>query len=122
MRGIVRGANGLRGARGFGSSDIYEARDRYLIRMDLPGVGRDDLTVRYDEGRLIVAGRKPSLADNGIRYHLKESFSGDFDRRFLLPDAAAVEAIEAEVRDGVLTVHIPKREELKPREVEIKVR
>lgn len=102
-------------------TDVYETTDEYVVSMDAPGIQKGDIGIKYEAGRLAITGRRQFIEQEGVRYHLKESLTGAFARSFNLPDDVEGERITAEVRDGVLTIHIPKRDEAKPRHVDIKV-
>jgi len=104
-------------------SDVIEDKDGYVIALELPGVHRDDVKLTLENGTLSISGerRAPEIGDNSKR-HLRERFHGRFERRFTLPDIVETENINASLKDGVLTVHIAKREMAKPRQIEIEVK
>jgi HSP20 family protein len=87
--------------------------------MDLPGLQKEDLNLLLEAGQLTVSGRRPSYQDEAHKYHLKETFSGEFTRTFTLPKGVDAEKVSAQVQDGVLVIQIPKRNEVKPRKIEI---
>jgi len=105
------------------SVDIEEAEDKYVIKADLPGVDKKDIDVKLENGVLSIRGEKNVEKETGknTRQHRRERFHGSFARSFTLPDAVKADAVDASYRDGVLTLHIPKTEEAKPRSIEIKV-
>ena len=105
------------------SVDIEEAEDKYVIKADLPGVDKKDIDVKLENGVLSIRGEKNVEKESGkdTRHHRRERFHGSFARSFTLPDAVQGDAVDASYRDGVLTLHIPKKEEAKPRSIEIKV-
>jgi HSP20 family protein len=119
--GRKRSAPVAAGSQGYPRTDVYETVDDFVIRMDVPGLQKGDIRIEYDDGKLTIAGQRQPSQNDGIRYHVKETFSGEFTRSFSLPDSAGSDNISAEVRDGVLTVKIPKREEVKPRRIDVKV-
>ena len=106
------------------SVDIEEKTDRYLIKADLPGVARDDIEVKLENGILSIRGEKRSEKttdqEDGKRHHT-ERFHGSFARSFTLPDAVRAEEIDASYRDGVLSLTIPKAESEKPKSINIRV-
>jgi HSP20 family protein len=105
------------------SVDIEEAEDKYVIKADLPGVEKKDIDVKLENGVLSIRGEKNVEKETGkdTRHHRRERFHGTFARSFTLPDAVRAEAVDASYRDGVLTLHIPKKEEAKPKSIDIKV-
>jgi len=103
--------------------DIEEDADKYLIRADLPGVDKDNIDVKLENGVLSIRGEKRSQSETGegTRHHRRERFHGTFARSFTLPEAVRADAIDASYRDGVLSLSIPKAEEAKPKAIDIKV-
>lgn len=122
FRPLVNGREGQREIdQTYPRTDVYENANEYVVSMDAPGIQKGDIEIKYEGGRLTITGRRRFLEQEGVRYHVKESFTGAFARSFNLPDNVEGDKIAAEVRDGVLTVRIPKREEAKPRHIDIKV-
>ena len=105
------------------SVDIEETEDKYVIKADLPGVDKKDIDVKLENGVLSIRGEKQVEKETGkdTRHHRRERFYGTFARSFTLPDAVDADAVDASYRDGVLSLHIPKKEEAKPRAIDIKV-
>jgi HSP20 family protein len=109
-------------ARGFAPSvDISEEDDGYLVRAELPGMGKSDVEITLKDEVLTLKGEKKTAAEEKKegRYYRRESWAGSFERRIVLPDTADPEGVSAEMKDGVLTVKIAKRPETKPRNIEI---
>lgn len=101
--------------------DVVETADAYNVRVELPGVPKESLTVEVKDNRLVLSGRKEAVAQSEEgRYRYSESRSGNFSRVFQIPRNVKSDAIEAEHKDGVLNLRIPKAEETKPKTVEIK--
>lgn len=97
-------------------ADILEAKDKYLIHMDVPGVREEALTIELAEGVLTVSGERKTLAkEEGYSFSLRETNYGKFKRSFRLNEAVQEDAITASLKDGILTIKIPKTEEKKPR-------
>ena len=93
------------------SADISETDMEYVIRAELPAVKKEDVQVTYDEGVITIKGeRKQQKDEKTEKYHRVESFYGSFERSFSLPENANAETIRCESKDGILTVHIPKTE------------
>ncbi len=90
--------------------DVYETADRYVLTAEVPGVLRDDIELAVVENRLTVRGSRPAAVTAGDRrdYHQVERGHGGFSRTFEFPDAFAADRISADLRDGILTVTLPK--------------
>jgi HSP20 family protein len=102
--------------------DIVEDDKEYLVKAELPEVTRDNVHVTVENGRLILKGeRRFEKEESGKKYHRVERSYGTFLRSFNLPENADAEKVEAEFKDGVLFVHLPKLEKAKPREIEVKI-
>jgi HSP20 family protein len=101
--------------------DVQETPDAFLLQADLPGVDNKDIDITMENGVLTLRGRRQSETrepDSG--YRRVERVSGEFFRRFTLPDTADAEAISAQMANGVLTVRIGKRAEIQPRRIQVK--
>ena len=101
--------------------DVSEDDGHYVVSVELPGVGKDDVTVECHDGVLTIRGEKKSEREEKkekSRY-LERSY-GAFSRSFTLPPNADPDRIQASFKDGVLTVTIAKTEEAKPRVISIK--
>jgi HSP20 family protein len=101
--------------------DVQETKDAFVLRADLPGVDPKDIDVTMENGVMTLRGRRASEArteEGG--YSRVERSSGEFFRRFTLPDSADPESISAQTNNGVLTVRIAKRPEVQPRRIQVK--
>jgi len=102
--------------------DISEDDQQYLIKVELPEMRREDVKVAVADGTLTISGeRKFEKEDQAWRYHRVERAYGSFGRSFSLPDDASPQKVTAELKDGVLKVHLAKTEEAKPRPVDVVV-
>lgn len=99
--------------------DIWENEDGFTILADVPGVGKDGVTVDYEEGELKIYGRSDASTGEGATALLNEYSVGDYSRVFRIPDMIDTEKISAVVRDGVLKVVLPKSEKLRARKIDI---
>ncbi len=90
------------------TADISETDEEYLIRAALPAVKKEDVKVTYQDGVLTLSGERRQEEQKDEKFHRVESYYGSFLRSFALPDAIEEEAIKAESKDGVLTIHVPK--------------
>jgi HSP20 family protein len=101
--------------------DVEEEDKAYMIKADLPGVSPENVEVTLERGVLTIRGeRKSERKEKRDNYHRIERFSGSFLRRFSLPDAADSDGVEADLKNGVLQVRIPKQEKAISRRIEIK--
>ena len=100
--------------------DVAETDAAYQVRIDLPGISKDDLDISYHDGTLAVSGeRSMEKAEDGTSFSRIERAYGSFYRSFSLPQAADADKIEATHENGVLSLHIPKTPESKPRRIEV---
>lgn len=103
--------------------DILENENDVVLKADLPDVKLADLDIRLENGMLTLKGeRKFEKTENGKGYHRIERGYGAFARVFTLPDTLDSERVKADLKNGVLTVSIPKKEIAKPRQVKVEVR
>jgi HSP20 family protein len=102
--------------------DIFETEGEIVLKAELPGMGRDDISVDVDQSRLTVRGERRFTQDvERERYHQIERSYGVFARSFDLPYSIDQEQITAEYRHGVLTVRMPKRTDGDARQVTISI-
>jgi HSP20 family protein len=99
---------------------VYETKDEYVFQAELPGWTRDQVSINFENQTLTLTGQRDLMADDGRQYHRVEGFYGQFSRSFTVPGVVNFDQVEAELRDGILTIHLPKREEAKPRQIEVK--
>lgn len=114
--------------------DISETDDAYVVRVDLPGVSRDQIDIQLQDRELIITGEIPDQQDQSQqgqgqqgqqgqdgneRRHRTQRPTGQFEFRAVLPGDVNPDGVTAQLRDGVLTVNIPKSEAAKPHHVEI---
>ncbi len=102
--------------------DITEDGREYVVKAELPEIKKEDVKVTVQDGLLSITGeRKFEKEEKGKKYHRVERAYGSFQRSFTLPDEADGTKVNAEFKDGVLTVRLPKTEKAKPKTVEVKV-
>jgi HSP20 family protein len=99
--------------------DIWENDDEMILYGDLPGVLPEDLEVRFENPVLTIHG-KVRPRHNDIKFLHGEYGVGDFHRTFTIGEAIDTERISAELKNGVVTVHLPKSEKVKPRRIDVK--
>jgi HSP20 family molecular chaperone IbpA len=98
--------------------DILEGSDEWTVFADMPGVKADDVDIQYNRGELTVRGKH--RAANPRPYLLHGYEVGDYFRTFQVGENIDPEKIHAELRLGVLIIHLPKSESLKPRKIEVR--
>lgn len=89
-------------------ADLWELGDRYVLTVELPGLQRDDVTLDYTDGAVILRGKRPGQTCCPERYQQLERGQGQFSRAFRFADPIAPDHITADLTEGVLTVVIPK--------------
>ncbi len=100
--------------------DIHETKDAICVRAELPGVGKDAVNVEVKEGVLTLRGERKFEKDvQEENYHRIERSYGTFYRSFSLPSSVNEEKVSARMKDGVLEVNLPKKEQAKPKQIEI---
>ncbi len=103
------------------SVDITENDKEFTLLADIPGVDPDDIEISMEKGVLTIKGeRKSENVDEGENYRRVERVTGQFYRRFTLPDSADADKIEAKSEHGVLKITIPKQEVAVSRRIEVK--
>jgi len=99
--------------------DIDETADEYLITADLPGIKKEDINIECIGNQLTISAERKYESTEGRKQERSERFYGTFQRSFTLPSGVDAENIQASYEGGVLTVHVPKVEQAKPRKIEI---
>ena len=100
--------------------DIYETDDALVLKAELPGVSRDDVSIEIHQNTLILRGqRKHETEVKEEHYHRVERAYGTFQRSFMLPTQVDQEKVQATYHDGVLELRLPKSEAAKPKRVAI---
>jgi HSP20 family protein len=111
----------VRGAAWAPPLDVHETADRFVITVELPGLGPDDVEISVEDNVLTLSGERRFYDERSENdFHRIERRFGSFARTLTLPSTADAEGIEASFDAGVLTISVPKREEAKPRKIEVK--
>ncbi len=101
-------------------ADIEEYADRFLLKLDVPGVNVNSVEIKLDPGVLSISGEREKDANaTGVERSRVERPYGRFHRRFTLPDTVDTAAVRASGRDGVLEVTIPKQPKAQPRRIQV---
>lgn len=99
--------------------DLQEANGELVLVADMPGVAADQIDVDFEDGLLTIQGRARARHPQGTKFLLREYGVGDYRRQFRLGEAIDPRGIRAQYRDGVLTVHLPRAEAMKPRKIAV---
>jgi HSP20 family molecular chaperone IbpA len=99
--------------------DVYENDAEVLVLADLPGATPDALRINFERGELTLSARR-SAADVQGELVRREYQDGTFERRFAIPNGIDASKISAELKDGVLKLHLPKSEAVKPRQIPVR--
>lgn len=127
MSGVAVQANGGKSAGEKRSAvwftprfDVWETEDAFVLAGDLPGVAPEGLEITFEKGELSIWGRAPARYPQA-RFFAGEYGVGDFRRTFTIGEAVNAEAISAELKNGVLSVRLPKRAEARARKIDVRV-
>lgn len=101
------------------AANVWEQGDALQIEMELPGVKNDQVDISVAGGELSVKIDRPEIAQEGVTYHRRERAVGSFSRTLKLPLEVDANRVEAELRDGVLLITLPKAESAKPRKINV---
>jgi HSP20 family protein len=102
--------------------DISEDEKGMTLTVDLPGVEKEAVELHVEDNVLAISGeKKGEKEEEGKGYTRKETWSGSFRRHVALPSWANAGGIEADLKNGVLTVKVPRKPETEPRKIEVKV-
>jgi HSP20 family protein len=102
--------------------DIVERADELLLVAEIPGASADGIDIRFEEGTLSLHAKVKPRQDNDTEFLLQEYGVGDYFRNFRMSEAIDASKITAEYTDGMLTLHLPKSEAVKPRRIKIGTR
>jgi HSP20 family protein len=100
--------------------DIYESADELVLEADVPGAKSDDIDVHFEDGSLAIHVRVPQRRSDNVEFLRREYGIGDYYRTFRVSEQIDATRISADYKDGVLTLHLPKVEAVKPRKIKVK--
>ena len=110
-----------RGAGTFPVVNLLQDEQNFYIAAEVPGVAAEDVDITLDEGSVVIRGeRKTGEEGMGIQYHRRERAGGPFSKAISLPARVAGDKVIAELKDGILTLVLPKLGTMKPRKLKIK--
>jgi HSP20 family protein len=101
--------------------DVLEENEKIIVKVEAPGVDEKDLRVTFEDGLLTVTGERQFERRDDRNYHRIERAYGSFTRTFTLPRSIDATAIKADYRNGVLEIEIPKKEESRPKQIQVNV-
>ena len=104
--------------------DVIENDDEFVVKADIAGIDPEDVEITYTNNTLTLKGEVKDEREEGkenSRYHVRERRYGSFVRSISMPGTIDVENIKADSENGVLVLHLPKKEEIKPKRIEVKV-
>jgi HSP20 family protein len=103
--------------------DVAENENEVQVKVELPGISKDDVKITMQENILTIRGEKKQENETkNSEYRRVERSYGSFQRSFTLPTSVKHDEIEASYKDGILTVTLPKAEEAKPKQIDVKVK
>lgn len=105
----------------FPALNAWEERENLYVEAEIPGLAIENLDIQVKGDELTIAGERKPVTAEGQTYHRRERGTGAFRRVVRLPVEIDAEKVEASLRDGVLTLRLPKAEAVKPRKIEVKV-
>ena len=100
--------------------DVIETNDAFIVKASVPGLNPADIEITFQDNLLTIQGEYKEEPDNDeSQYHLRERRSGTFGRTITLSEHIQDDKIEAHYENGVLTLHLPKAEEIKPKRIQV---
>lgn len=102
----------------FPEVNIYESKDKYMVLAKIPGVDKKDIQISIKDNALKLSGEIKSK-DSNKTYYLTERISGNFKRNFMFDEKIDAEKVFAELKNGILTIDLPKSEDAKPKVITI---
>lgn len=100
--------------------DVYETADRYVVAAELPGMAREQIELAMADSQLTIRGQRVERSTEDVHYHQVERGHGAFSRTFAFNDKVDVDAVKADLADGVLTVTLPKVPPAPRRTIEVR--
>ena len=99
--------------------DLYQSTDNIVAVVELPGMRKQDVEISLHDGTLTISGERKHESTNGDKAERTERYIGSFRRSIALPTRVDANKISATYRDGILTVTLPKAEEVKPKQIQV---
>jgi HSP20 family protein len=112
---------GLVGPNVFPPINVFTDKDGLAVQAEVPGVKAEDIRLQVEPGRLTISGERTlTETDKKISFHRRERRYGKFSRTIQLPTDIDTERVKAELRNGLLTVRVPKLASAQPRQIEVR--
>jgi len=100
--------------------DVYEQKENFVVKAELPGMRKENITVSLHDGSLSISGERQSETKHeDSEVYRAERYFGRFQRTVTLPAPVAADKVRAQYKDGVLTITLPKTEEAKPKQIDV---
>jgi HSP20 family protein len=99
--------------------DLYQSNDNVIAVVELPGMRKEDIEISLHDGTLTISGERKHESTNGDKAERTERYVGTFRRSIALPTRVDANKVSATYRDGILTVTLPKAEEVKPKQIQV---
>lgn len=101
--------------------DLYQSNDDITAVIELPGMRKEDIEIQLHDGTLTISGERKEESRDGDKASRTERFVGNFRRSISLPTRVDANKVNASYKDGILTVTLPKAEEVKPKQIQVNV-
>jgi HSP20 family protein len=101
--------------------DLYQTNDDVVALVELPGMRKEDIELSLQDGMLTISGERKSETQSGDKQQRSERFVGKFRRSISMPTRVDANKVSATYKDGILTVTLPKTEEVKPKQIQVNV-
>jgi HSP20 family protein len=102
------------------ATNVFETKEAFVVRADVPGLAEGDVSVSVEDEALVIRGERKSHVPDGYKVHLRERAPVAFTRKLPLPARVDFDAVTAALKDGVLTITLPKSREALPRQIAVK--
>jgi HSP20 family protein len=99
--------------------DLYQSNDNMIAVVELPGMRKEDIEISLHDGTLTISGERKRESSGGEKAERTERYIGTFRRSIALPTRVDANKVSASYRDGILTVTLPKAEEVKPKQIQV---
>jgi HSP20 family protein len=120
-RSLVEDEENISFSKWYPQVDISENIDSFMVLAELPGLSKDEVHITFTDGLLKIEGeRKREKEDKDTNFHRVERVYGKFCRTFQLPKQIKNDKVSADFKDGILKIDLPKADEVKPKEIEVK--
>lgn len=109
-----------RAAVAWPATNVFEAKEAFVVKAEVPGLAESDVAVSVEDDALVIRGERKCEVPEGYTPHLRERASAAFTRKLPLPARVAANEVTATLREGVLTITLPKSKEALPRQIAVK--